>query len=63
MASCYPGFSGPCPYCDADDPEFGCWACEDLGWMEHPDEGIIPCTECSQPVEFENIEEFRGWMQ
>lgn len=57
MASCYPGFAGPCPYCDAEEPEFLCDACEDLGWMDSPC-GIIPCTECSQPVEIEDILEF-----
>lgn len=61
MASCYPAFSGPCPYCDDDgEPEFICAACEDQGLIVGPDELAIPCTECSQPLELEDIEDFRS---
>lgn len=60
MASCYPQFSGPCPYCDADEAEFICSACEDQGLIEGPDGFAIPCTECSQPIELEDIGDFRS---
>lgn len=60
MASCC-NYSGPCPYCDApDEPEFNCCACEDQGLMMGQDGFVIPCTECSSPVELEDIEDFRG---
>lgn len=60
MASCC-NWLGPCPYCDAEDgPEFACSACEDQGLMVGPDDLAIPCTECSQPIELADIEEFRS---
>lgn len=61
MASCYPAYSGPCPYCDdPGEPEYLCFACEDQGWLLHPEEGVIPCTECSRPIELNDLEDFRG---
>jgi hypothetical protein len=61
MASCYPAFSGPCPYCDDDgqwELEFLCSACEDQGWMLGPDDEVMPCTECSASIWLDDIEEF-----
>jgi hypothetical protein len=41
------------------ETEYLCCACEDHGWMDHPEEGVIPCTECSQPITLQDLEDFR----
>ena len=39
---------------DRYDSGFFCDACCDVGWLEAP-EGVIACTECSQPFTFSDF--------
>lgn len=51
------------PYDDWNEPEeflFGCSACEDQGLMLGPDDEVIPCCECSEPVTLDDLWDFRG---
>ena len=48
------------PDWDYEEPEFICTACEDRGWDVDESGRIFPCTECSQPIELFDIEEFRS---
>ena len=49
-------------YCkqEEEEPEFFCEACEDVGWLMGPNECAWPCTECSQDVTLEDLEELRS---
>lgn len=63
MASCYQGYCGPCPICDAEDPpepEFLCSVCEDVGFTLCRNEHVFPCYKCSEPVTLHDLEEFRS---
>jgi hypothetical protein len=41
------------------EPEFGCYACFDVGWMHGPNDDVIPCTECSDECTLDDIDEER----